>query len=488
MLKKLSKDTLVYGLGNGFIKLIGVFLLPFYTKVLTPEDYGVLSTISVTVMMIVTTLNAGLDGATMFYFYTIKTDEEKGKLLFTKFVLRLLVVVPALIFSYFSGKISLLLFGTSQYTWLVFISCIAIPFQMLLSEQQQIYRLLHLPWRFNLIVLFKASINIGVGITLVIFLNYGVVGAQLATLFSSALVVLFSYLFFTNKKYTYRFSWYWSKKMFVFGFPLIFTGIALWACRWSDRYFLLHFKDFSEIGIYAVADTFSQPIALLNAALSLSFLPLFWSNYNKEMEIEKTASKKVASDVWSIYTVIAVSAGIFLSIFSTDFIRIVTTKNYLSGAMAVPFLVFSLIIFQSSNLTRIGIFLSKKMYLNTIFVIVAAVVNISLNFYFVPKYGFLGAAFTTFVSYFVLFLLGFITSQKFFKVKFKIIRIGIYFCVSFVIALLMPFLELHFKVGVSIWLKILLFIFGIALPLIIQLVKLSEIKLFIFGKKNPDLN
>jgi O-antigen/teichoic acid export membrane protein len=250
----------------------------------------------------------------------------------------------------------------------------------------------------------------------------------------------------------------------------------------------LHFKDFSEIGIYSVADTFSQPIALLNTALQLSFLPFFWSNFNKEIEIEKSASKKVASDVWSLYLVIAISAGIFLSIFSTDFIRIITTKNYLSGAMAVPFLIFSLIVFQSSQLTRLGIFLSKKTYLTSIFVLIAALINISLNFYFVPKYGFVGAAFTTLVAYLFLFLLSFIASQKLFNIKFKIIRIGVYFCISFGIALLMPFLELHFKVGVSVWLKILLFIFGLSLPLIIQLVKFSEIKLFVFGKKNPDLN
>ena len=482
MLKKLSKDTLVYGLGNGFIKLIGVFLLPFYTKVLSPEDYGILSTISVTMMMIVATLNAGLDGASMFYFYTIKTDEEKGKLLFTKFVLRLLVVVPALIFSFFSGKISLLLFGTTQYTWLVFISCIAIPFQMLLNEQQQIYRLFHLPWKFNLIVLFKASINIGIGITLVLFLKYGVVGAQLASLFSSALVVLLSYLFYTNKKYTYKYSWYWARKMFVFGYPLILTGIAVWACKWSDRFFLLHYSNMKEIGIYSVADMFSQPITLLNAALSLSFMPLFWSNYNKEDSLEKMSSKKIAADVWTFYLVIAVSASIFISIFSTDFIKVITTKNYISGAMAVPFLIFSLIAFQSMQLTRIGIFISKKTYLNTIFISIGALINILLNFYFVPRYGFLGAAFTTFITYFILFFMGFGVSQKLFKVKFKIIRIGIYFFLSFGIALLMPVLEVHFKIQISIWLKILLFLFGIALPLAIQLVKLSEVKRFLKRK------
>jgi O-antigen/teichoic acid export membrane protein len=237
-----------------------------------------------------------------------------------------------------------------------------------------------------------------------------------------------------------------------------------------------------EIGIYSVADMFSQPIVLLNAALSLSFMPLFWSNYNKEESLEKMSSKKIAADVWTFYLVIAVSASIFISIFSTDFIKVITTKNYISGAMAVPFLIFSLIAFQSMQLTRIGIFISKKTYLNTIFISIGALINILLNFYFVPRYGFLGAAFTTFITYFLLFFMGFGVSQKLFKVKFKIIRIGIYFFLSFGIALLMPILEVHFKIQISIWLKILLFLVGIALPLAIQLVKLSEVKRFLKRK------
>ena len=47
ILKNLFKDTALYGIGKSFQKFIGIFLLPLYATVLTPEDFGVLDTIGV---------------------------------------------------------------------------------------------------------------------------------------------------------------------------------------------------------------------------------------------------------------------------------------------------------------------------------------------------------------------------------------------------------------------------------------------------------
>jgi O-antigen/teichoic acid export membrane protein len=63
-IKDFSKDTLVYGLGAGVKKFIGLFLLPFYTKALSPSDYGVLDTLGTLIFFITAVFNFGLDTAT----------------------------------------------------------------------------------------------------------------------------------------------------------------------------------------------------------------------------------------------------------------------------------------------------------------------------------------------------------------------------------------------------------------------------------------
>ena len=85
-IKNFSKDAIAYGLGKGIKKFLGFLLLPFYTRALTPADYGILDTLGTFVFFIAVFLNMGLDSASGFYYFQPKEEKEKGKILFTVFV------------------------------------------------------------------------------------------------------------------------------------------------------------------------------------------------------------------------------------------------------------------------------------------------------------------------------------------------------------------------------------------------------------------
>ena len=42
-IKNLGKESLIYGTGHVLARLVTFFLLPIYTHVFTPEEYGVIS-------------------------------------------------------------------------------------------------------------------------------------------------------------------------------------------------------------------------------------------------------------------------------------------------------------------------------------------------------------------------------------------------------------------------------------------------------------
>jgi len=473
--KQVLKNALIYGIGNGLTKVLGLILLPFYTSVLAPSDYGVLASLTTFITLMITTVNVGLDGASMYYYYQIKEDKEKGTMLFTKFILRLFSTIPALVISFFSRDLSVLLFKTDQYTSLVFISCLLIPAQMLVGEQQQIYRILQTPWKFNLLVAVRTATNIGLGIALVLAMGFGVWGAQMASLVSAFTVFLFSFSFITRKNYTYQFSWHWAKKMTAYGTPLIIGGIAAWTCRWSDRIFLIHFSNLDEIGYYAIGETFSEPLTLINQALQISFMPVFWLLYNKDNDVHKENSKNSTAKIWSFFLSISVIAGVFISVFSVTFIKELTNAAFIKGALAVPFLAFALIAMQSQQLTRIGIFMEKKTKYSSGIAIITALINIGLNFYFIPKYGFVGAAFTTFISYFLGFLMVFIVSNKLFAVPHKIVKNFGFFFLGLFISVLFPYLELVQKIPISLLFKVSVVLFVLVLPFLLGLINIKDL-------------
>jgi len=473
--KEFLKDTIIYGLGRGIKKFIGLFLLPFYTRALTPEDFGILGILSTGVLLITAFLNLGLDSAAGFYFFQAKTEIEKGKVLFTLFVIRLLTIIPCLLLSFFSETISFHLFSSSDYTWIVFITFLIIPISLLMSEQTHVHRYYREPWKFNIATIIKSLSNIGIGIYLVILLKIGVLGAQTASFISSLLVVIYSYFFFTRKKYSYKFSPYWAKKMLKFGFPLIWASISVWIFQSSDKFILLYFKDLAEIGYYTIGSTFSQPILLINSAVQMSFGVLFFSIFNKEQDQSKPESKKAAIEVLNIYLIFAISISLFLSIFSLELVNFITTPDYILGCLAIPFLTFSYIAAQSIQLTGVGISIGQKMWHVTWIVVSASALNLILNFILIPHYGFIGAACATLCAYAIYWLLHLTVSQHFFKIPYKLISIFFYFFLAFLLSALIPILQLKFGVSTHFLVKIGLFSLGVLLPFIFGIISLQEI-------------
>lgn len=474
--KEFIKDTIVYGLGSGIKKFIGLFLLPFYTRALSPSDYGILDTLSTSVFFISAFLNMGLDTASGFYFFKGKDDKEKGEIIFTVFVLRLVSAIPALILSFFSGQISKALFGTEQYTAVVFFSCMFLPISLLVSEQSHLYRFYRAPWKYNIVTIIQSLASIGAGISLVVILKYGVVGAQMASVISSSAVVVFSFFNFARKKYTYRFSFVWAKKMLKYGFPLVWAGIASWFFISSDRFFLLHYQNLKEMGYYSIGATFSQPILLINMAVQMSYSVLFFSQYNKEVDPAKQSSRKIIKDIFSLFLIVTIIVSAFLSIFGIELINTITTKDYTYGALAIPLLTFSAIFDQGFQITSLGIHLTEKTWYFTIIIVITALFNVVANFIFIPSFSFVGAGLATLLSYILYWALAYNLSQKFFRVNHELMKLFTYIFIAFSISCLIPFLQIYSNIHFNLLVKSGLLITLSLLPFALKIVTIREVK------------
>jgi len=75
-LKKLGKDSAVYGFGTVLKKFIGILLLPFYTRALSPSEYGILDTLVTFGFFTSVILSLGLVGATSRYYFIADTEKE----------------------------------------------------------------------------------------------------------------------------------------------------------------------------------------------------------------------------------------------------------------------------------------------------------------------------------------------------------------------------------------------------------------------------
>jgi len=468
--KTFIKDAFVYGLGNGLKKFIGLFLLPFYTRALSVGEFGMLETLGTGIALLGGFFSVGLDSACGFYYFKA-TDKEKSNVLSTALFLRLLsfiFIAPLLLFT---GFFSELLFGSAEQSGLIVLALLIVPMNLMMSEQSHLFRYFRQPWRYNLITVIKSLANIGLGITLVIALKLGVEGALWARVGSSLLAVVVAFGGFNFSKYNFRFSWRWARQLTRYGFPLIWAGIAAWIYNSSDRFFLLHYHDLHDVGLYSIGAIFSQPVLLINMAVQMSFGVLFFQLYYKEDNKAKPASREMAVEIYLLYLAGSVVLATGLSVFAGLLVPLVATPDYLEGASVVPFLVFSYVAAQSFQTMGPGISLAEKTWHFAWITGLTAVLNIGLNFLLVPEWGFIGAGIATLLSFIVYWQVKVRVAARYFPVAYPFSRINLFFLVGLSISLLVVF----WPGQVTFFARVMALLFVTASAFLFKLLKWSDI-------------
>ena len=117
------------------------FLLPFYTRALSPEEYGILDSLATLGYFISIILGLGITGATGRYFFIAKNENEKGEVLTTSVIIRLIsTTIPIIIMIFFADDISQILFKTHKYAIVVILTLILVPVQSISELQEIIFR------------------------------------------------------------------------------------------------------------------------------------------------------------------------------------------------------------------------------------------------------------------------------------------------------------------------------------------------------------
>jgi O-antigen/teichoic acid export membrane protein len=411
-LKRLAKESLIYGLSGYISKSISLLLLPLYTAVLTTEDYGILDLLGTIVIVSTFLILSGTDTSVGYYYFRKEHYDERSEIIISSMYVRLIFSVVAFIIIFIGAQyISQLLFG-KDLSLFVIITGMTIVFQALHSFLFNLLRLEFRIWLYTIL----SSINILLSILLTIYFvlvkGQGVYGALLAQAISYGLIFIYT-LFYVFKRYKFGFSFKWVKKILAYGFPLIGTGIAVWVLNSTDRYFLAHYVDLSAVGIYAVGAKLAAIVGIVGGALQMS-----WGPYAMDIQYEKNA-KDIYSKVFQLYCIANIVIILAISMFAIDILKVFTQPDFYSAKAVVPFLCTSVFFTSAYFIVSIGINLTKKLQ-HTIWITVAAAgVNIGLNFILTPMFGPVGAAFCIMTANFVIFLLTYIISQKYYSVDYK---------------------------------------------------------------------
>lgn len=418
-LKKLGKHALIYGTGILLGKAVGFFLIPLYTHFLKPKDYGILELLDLTGYIIAYILGLGLDSALLRYYSLFEDDKDKRAVISTAFLLQL-VLSMLLFFLLYNSRyyLSSCILGSTIYVSLFPILFVSLFLASLNGLLKVALRAQQKSMEFTLVSVIYTAVALSLNILFVAFLKLGIKGILYSTAITSAL----SLLYLIPRIITYcGLSFHLSKlkRMLKYGVPLVPAGIFVFILNWSDRYVLRLYCDMDIIGLYSLG----YKIGMIVAFLIAGSFHLIWSAYMFEVQ-KKDNAKEIYARVTTYFILLICTLGLAISIFSREIILIMADSAYLNAHKVVPLIVLAMTFMTTDNVFRTGILLRGKTVYLAISTALAAIINIALNFLFIPNYGMMGAALATSISFFIYSIVILFFAQRAYYINFEFLRLS----------------------------------------------------------------
>jgi O-antigen/teichoic acid export membrane protein len=423
---KLSKHTVIYGFGQLGSKVVAVILIPLYTSYLTTQDYGVLQLANTYISLFLVLVLLGMN-TSMFRVYYKSDNLQERKLIinttFTAFLLiALCIFTPIMIvLSHFS---QILIFSpqSSLILWLIFFT---VFFEGIFSLQLAVLRAEERSKTYSLIAIIKVLIYIFITILFVVCLKWNFLGVLTAGILSY-IIINIVLIPLTMSKFRFQISKKHLREILGIGIPLTVSGLGAWILNLSDRYmlqFLLPEETaMSQVGIYSLGDKIAM---LLRFILVMPFM-LTWGaqmySYAK-----KTEAKIIYRKVLNAYCYVACIIGFFIALFAREFVLLMAqNSDYYPAYLVVPFLTFSKILTGIILIISVGAVLTDHSKYIAISSLIAAILNVLLNFLFIPRFEMMGAAFGSLIAYSINGILLYYLTQRVYYVQYDKWRILIF--------------------------------------------------------------
>ncbi|MBP7151782.1 MAG: oligosaccharide flippase family protein [Paludibacteraceae bacterium] len=441
-MKRLAKDTAIYGLSSIIGKFLNWCLVPLYTYVLeSSADYGIVTNLYAWTALLLVILTYGME--TGFFRFANKNREEAPKVYGTTMIsvgfTSLLFAVVCVIFSHpiamgmgypkFPEFIAMLAIVVSMDAF------DAIPFAYLRYKNR--------PIKFAALKLFMIFTNIFFNIFFLVicpwlqkkapeliswFYNphYGVGYIFVANLISTAAVTVALLPDILEAKF--RLDTALLKKMLQYSLPLLMLGIAGIIDQTIDKIifpFLFEDKAYAaaQLGIYGACFKISMVMMMFTQAFRYAYEPFIFAQYKDK---NSTAAYADAMKYFIIFSLL-----IFLGmVFYLDIFKFIIRSDYWAGLRVVPIVLFSYL-FQGVffNLSLWYKLTDKTMY-GAWISIVGSVITIAINIIFVPVFSYMASAWASFACYFVMMLISYFLGQKYMPIKYDLKTIGIYTLVT----------------------------------------------------------
>lgn len=409
MLRLFLKDSAIYVIPSLISRGLALFLLPLYTRVLSPADYGSLDLFVVFAGLVNLTVALEVSqGVARFY----AAEQDVGrKIVYASsafwFTLACYAVTTTLLLV-FAEPLSSLVMGQPQLTSAFQVGAIYILFNGIFYLVQN-----QLRWELRSKHYAITSLSMSL-LTAVVsaWLGYGLrwglegllIGMAVGCFGGSAVG-----WWLLRHSFRFRFDATRLREMLAYSTPLVVSGLAAWLGLYIDRLMINHLLSVNDVGLYGIGYRVASLASLAMVGFQGALTPLVYTYYREADTPHQLAR------IFRLFFFCACVMFLILTLLASDIVRLLTIEPFYGGAATVIYLVPAMLL-ANMYIFAPGIGIAKKTHLLIWIHIGGALLNIALNYLLVPIMGIEGAGLATLLSYALVFGLYMTFSQQLYQV------------------------------------------------------------------------
>ena len=365
-------------------------------RYLGPSEYGIFGTaVSLTAILSV----IGDAGIGAFIVRSISTDlNNESTFLNNAFSLELFLDLLYLIVIVLTA----FLIGWNNY---IIIICFLYGVENVIRLISTIFSTLfqiHEQMKYQAISNIILNVSTFIFIILVTFTNFGLYGITFAYIFSNLLSLIYVVIsirnHFIKPKFSFNLSFY--KMLLKGGFPFALGGIFYTIYFSIDIVMVTQFSSTFETGLYNAAYKLISVITLFYSIYSAVVFPVM----SKLFEDSKDLLQHSLVKSMKYLLLASIPIAVFTCFYSYDIINIYGAE-YIQAGGVLKILIWCVSLLFVNGATTLALNASHEEYSVIKMYFIAALFNIVLNLFLIPKYSVYGASFATVLSEIVIFMI-----------------------------------------------------------------------------------
>lgn len=477
-MRRLFAGSVIYGLGNVANKLVTLLLLPIFTAYLTPEDYGVVSMLTVVGGFTASLFALGLGSSIGILYFETRDPHERQHIIWSAAVVlvasAMIMVLAGLILATPLSRLFLNNEGYAEHTKIAMATAAAgvagIPWQLRLQFEER-------PLAFVIVSVLGLVVTTAASLWCVVILGQGAIGALMGSLVGQ-LVGTILLLIAAADKPSLDQNFHFAGRLIYYGLPFIPSFGFLFLLQNWVRWPLEWHHGLDDVGIYSVGMNIGAVIGLFVNAFLSAWTPFALSYAGREDE---------AAAVLGRITLYYVAGFGFLTclffLYAAPVVQWFTQPTFARAAEVVGLSAVGQFLSGLFMMMLPPLYFAKRVQVVVVTQAIATTVVIGCGELVVPRFGIHGAAISVVVGFSVLVGVQWVIMNRLpvLKIQYDYRRAGFLMLLFGVVAAISY--SLHFaSLGLGILLAIGVTI-GTGAVVFLQICRLDEILLVM--KRTP---